>query len=201
MKQLDYNLLLRLPGLLLAIVIHEFSHGYAAYLLGDNTAKNSGRLTLNPIKHIDLIGFIFLLIFRFGWAKPVPINSYNFKNRKKGIFIVSLAGPISNFLVVLVISFIFSLDIINSRLLINILLIALWYNLMLGIFNLLPLPPLDGSKILVSLLPNKIEYYFYRYERYLYLILIILVLTDSIDIILTPLINFCLTFLLKIIAR
>jgi len=195
------NLILRLPGLLLAIIIHEFSHGYAAYLLGDNTAKNSGRLTLNPIKHIDLVGFIFLLIFRFGWAKPVPINSYNFKNRKRGIFIVSLAGPISNFVVALAISFVISSNIINNQLLFNILLIALWYNLMLGVFNLIPLPPLDGSKVLASLLPSKIEYYFYKYEKYLYLILIVLLLTDSIDKILTPMINFCLNLLLKIITR
>lgn len=188
-----YDLFLRLPGLLLAIVIHEFSHGYTAYLLGDDTAKNSGRLTLNPIKHIDLIGFIFLLIFRFGWAKPVPINPLNFKNRRKGIVIVSLSGPFSNFLVAFIILFIISL-------LLNILFLGLWYNMMLGIFNLLPFPPLDGSKILASLLPRRLEYYFYKYEKYLYLILIILLFTDLIDRILTPMINFSLNILLKIIS-
>lgn len=197
---MSYDLLLRLPGLLLAIVIHEFSHGYAAYLLGDDTAKNSGRLTLNPVKHLDLIGFIFLLVFRFGWAKPVPINPNSFKNRKRGIFIVSLAGPFSNFLTALAISFVISLDFIDNYLLLNILLIGLWYNIMLGVFNLLPLPPLDGSKILASLLPRKMEYYFYKNERYLYLILIILVLSDSVDKILTPLINFSLNMFLKIIG-
>ena len=151
-----YDLFLRLPGLLLAIVIHEFSHGYTAYLLGDDTAKNSGRLTLNPIKHIDLIGFIFLLIFRFGWAKPVPINPLNFKNRRKGIVVVSLSGPFSNFLVAFIILFIISLDVINNYLLLNILFLGLWYNMMLGIFNLLPFTPLDGSKILASLLPRRL---------------------------------------------
>lgn len=195
-----YDLFLRLPGLLLAIVIHEFSHGYTAYLLGDDTAKNSGRLTLNPIKHIDLIGFIFLLIFRFGWAKPVPINPLNFKNRRKGIVIVSLSGPFSNFLVAFIILFIISLDVINNYLLLNILFLGLWYNMMLGIFNLLPFPPLDGSKILASLLPRRLEYYFYKYEKYLYLILIILLFTDLIDRILTPMINFSLNILLKIIS-
>lgn len=195
-----YDLFLRLPGLLLAIVIHEFSHGYTAYLLGDDTAKNSGRLTLNPIKHIDLIGFIFLLIFRFGWAKPVPINPLNFKNRRKGIVVVSLSGPFSNFLVAFIILFIISLDVINNYLLLNILFLGLWYNMMLGIFNLLPFPPLDGSKILASLLPRRLEYYFYKYEKYLYLILIILLFTDLIDRILTPMINFSLNILLKIIS-
>lgn len=162
--------------------------------------KNSGRLTLNPIKHIDLIGFIFLLIFRFGWAKPVPINPLNFKNRRKGIVIVSLSGPFSNFLVAFIILFIISLDVINNYLLLNILFLGLWYNMMLGIFNLLPFPPLDGSKILASLLPRRLEYYFYKYEKYLYLILIILLFTDLIDRILTPMINFSLNILLKIIS-
>ena len=147
-----------------------------------------------------MIGFIFLLIFRFGWAKPVPINPLNFKNRRKGIVIVSLSGPFSNFLVAFIILFIISLDVINNYLLLNILFLGLWYNMMLGIFNLLPFPPLDGSKILASLLPRRLEYYFYKYEKYLYLILIILLFTDLIDRILTPMINFSLNILLKIIS-
>lgn len=198
--KVSYDVLFRLPGLLLAIVVHEFSHGFAAYLLGDKTAKNSGRLSLNPIKHIDFIGFTFMLLFRFGWAKPVPINSHNFRNRKMGIFIVSLAGPLSNFLTALLILYILSLNIISNNLILNMLLIGLWYNIMLGIFNLIPLPPLDGSKILASLLPKKVEDYFYKYEKYLYLILIVLLLSDSIDKIMTPVINFSLNLLLKIIS-
>lgn len=198
---MNLNFAISLPGLLLAIVIHEFSHGYAAYLLGDNTAKESGRLTLNPIKHIDIIGFIFLLIFKFGWAKPVPINPINFKNRKRDTIIVSLAGPFSNFIIALVLSLFLSTGSIKSNLIIQIMIIALWYNLMLGIFNLLPFPPLDGSKILASLLPIKYEYMFYKYERYLYIILIILVATNLIDGILRPLIEFILYLLINIILR
>ncbi|NLY66934.1 MAG: site-2 protease family protein [Tissierellia bacterium] len=198
---MNLNFAISLPGLLLAIVIHEFSHGYAAYLLGDNTAKESGRLTLNPIKHIDIIGFIFLLIFKFGWAKPVPINPINFKNRKRDTIIVSLAGPFSNFIIALALSLFLSTGSIKSNLIIQIMIIALWYNLMLGIFNLLPFPPLDGSKILASLLPIKYEYMFYKYERYLYIILIILVATNLIDGILRPLIEFILYLLINIILR
>ncbi|NLW40231.1 MAG: site-2 protease family protein [Tissierellia bacterium] len=194
-----YDFILRLPGLLLAIVIHEFSHGYMAYMLGDNTAKEAGRLSLNPLKHLDLAGFIFLLLFRFGWAKPVPINSINFKNRKRGTILVSLAGPLSNFFLAIVIGYILSEDIVSNYILLNILIVALWYNIMLGVFNLLPFPPLDGSKILASLLPTKFEYLFYKYERYLYIILIVLIITDTIDKILSPLIYISMDILTKII--
>ncbi|MCF6465108.1 site-2 protease family protein [Clostridium sp. Cult2] len=196
---MEYDFLYRLPGLLVAIVIHEFSHGYIAYVLGDNTAKEAGRLTLNPLKHLDLIGFVFLLLFKFGWAKPVPINSNNFKNRKRDMIAVSLAGPFSNFLIAILISLIISMNIISNYILINILFIMSWYNLMLGIFNLLPFPPLDGSKVLASLLPVKFEYLFYKYEKYLYIILILLIATNTINEILSPIIDFGLNILIKII--
>lgn len=195
-----FDILLNIPGLLVAIIVHEYSHGFMAYLLGDNTAKESGRLTFNPAKHLDPIGFVFLLLFRFGWAKPVPINPNNFKKRKRDTILVSLAGPFSNFLLALIIGFIISLGIIRNNIVLNILIIMLWYNIMLGVFNLLPFPPLDGSKILASLLPNKFEYAFYRYERHLQLILILLVATNTIDKILGPFINFSLNLLIKIIG-
>lgn len=197
---MEYSFLLSLPGLLVAIVIHEFSHGYTAHLLGDNTAKKSGRLSLNPLKHIDIAGFIFLLIFKFGWAKPVPINSANFKNRKRDTILVSLAGPFSNFIMAIILGFIISSGIVTNYILFNILVIMLWYNIMLGVFNLLPFPPLDGSKVLASLLPVKYEYMFYKNQRYLYLILIILIATNIIDKILSPFIDFSLNILIKIIG-
>lgn len=190
--------ILALPGLFMAIIFHEVAHGYMAYKLGDPTAKKAGRLTLNPIKHIDIVGFIFLLIFRFGWAKPVPVNSMYFENRKRGMILVSLAGPMTNFLLAIILSLILSVGFITNEIIFKILIIAIWYNIMLGIFNLLPFPPLDGSKVLASLLPSKYEYYFYKNEKYLNLILIILIMTNYIDNILSPLINFALNLMVKI---
>lgn len=189
-----------LPGLLIAIIFHELAHGYTAYRLGDNTAKNAGRLTLNPIKHIDIIGLIFMIIFKFGWAKPVPINPFNFKNRKRDMILVSLAGPFINFTIAFIIIFVLSFNIVINPTIVRLLIITVWYNIMLGIFNLLPFPPLDGSKIVASLLPLKLEYYFYKYEKYLYLILVILIATNTIDKILGPIIDKVLGLLILILG-
>ncbi len=194
------SLLYSLPGLLVAIIFHELSHGLAAYALGDDTAKKAGRLTLNPIKHIDPVGFIAMLVFRFGWAKPVPINPMKFKNRKRDTLLVSIAGPAANFIIAIIIVLILKTNIISNYLAIEMLFITLWYNIMLGIFNLLPFPPLDGSKVVASLLPDKIEYYFYKYQKYLYFILIILIFTDMIDKILSPIIYLVINSLLRILA-
>lgn len=188
-----------LPGLFIAIIFHELAHGFMAYFLGDNTAKSAGRLTLNPVKHIDPVGFLSMLIFKFGWAKPVPIDPRNFKNRKIGILLVSLAGPISNFVIALLVALLLKFNIVKNSLIYELLVIALWYNIMLGVFNLLPFPPLDGSKIMASLLPTKLEFYFYKYERYFYLILIILIFTNSIDRILGPIIDIVLKILFRIL--
>ncbi|MFY9214250.1 MAG: site-2 protease family protein [Tissierellaceae bacterium] len=187
-----------LPGLLVAIVFHELAHGLTAYALGDDTAKSEGRLTLNPLKHIDPIGFLAMLIFKFGWAKPVPINPLNFKKRKRDTLLVSLAGPISNFFLAILVVIILKSNIVRNYLLTQMLVITLWYNIMLGIFNLLPFPPLDGSKIVASLLPDRIEYFFYRYERYFYIILILMIYTNMIDRILSPMIYLVLNILLAI---
>ena len=186
--------LFNLPGLLIAIVLHELAHGYTAYFLGDY------RLSLNPLKHIDPIGFLFLLIFRFGWAKPVPIDPRYFKKRKRDMFLVSVAGIVTNFIVALICAAIISYIPIPNDTIFEIILITMWYNIMLGVFNLLPFPPLDGSKMLASLLPTKYEYYFYKYERYFYFILIILILTDMTDKIMSPIIDLILNIIIRIIG-
>ena len=191
--------LINLPGILIAIVSHEFAHGLMAYVLGDNTAKDSGRLSLNPIKHIDPVGFICMLLFRFGWAKPVPINPRNFKNRKRDTFLVSVAGICTNFIIAILIAMVLVYFPISNAYLYNVILITMMYNIMLGVFNILPFPPLDGSKMLASLLPTKIEYYFYKYERYFYFILIIFIATNWISRIMSPIINFIFNVIFNIV--
>lgn len=192
--------LINLPGLLIAIVLHELAHGYTAYFLGDKTAKSQGRLSLNPLKHIDPMGFIFMLVFKFGWAKPVPINPLNFKNRKRDTFLVSIAGVVTNFIIAIIAAFIITYVPISNEILFQMVLTTLWYNIMLGVFNLLPFPPLDGSKVVASFLPVKYEYYFYKYERYFYFVLVILIFTNVTDKIIGPIIDFVLNVIVRIVS-
>lgn len=175
---------------LISLTFHEVAHGYSAHLLGDDTAKNAGRLTLNPIKHVDIMGLICLILLRFGWAKPVPINPYNFQNRKTGTLLVSFAGPMTNLALAAVFGRVFVWTASFNYYFSLFLLLFVHINVGLAIFNLLPLPPLDGSKIAASLLPDKVESLFYRYERYLYVIVLIMYFTGIIAKILYPAINF-----------
>jgi Zn-dependent protease len=161
-----------------SVIIHEVSHGYAAYLQGDNTAKFAGRLTLNPIPHIDLVGSIIvpgLLMLSgspmvVGWAKPVPFNPYNLRNQKWGEAIVAIAGPLSNILIALIFGFIIRMGFFSS--LLNPFGYIVLINLVLATFNLVPIPPLDGSKILFSVLPYSMQNIRVSLERYgLYLMI------------------------------
>ncbi len=183
-------LLYSLPGIVVALTIHESAHAFAAYLMGDETARLQGRMTLNPIAHIDPMGFLCLIITRrFGWAKPVPVNEMNFNNRKTGMLIVSLAGPASNFLTAMLIAFFYALFYNNmggaAR---DILTAAYIINLSIGAFNLIPIPPLDGSNILGAFLTNKQRYYFMRYAIYSNIIMLLLIFTGIISSILGPVI-------------
>lgn len=175
------NLLIQVIPALLAVSFHEFSHAFAARLLGDNTAKEAGRLSLNPIKHIDPLGLISLLIFGFGWAKPVPIRSDKFKNPKLGMTLTAFAGPLSNFVLAfaaLLIALVLEIILPNSSryiYLFKILSATAYLSIAFGIFNLFPFPPLDGSKILFSVLPDRIYYKMLRFEKYGIFVLLILI--------------------------
>lgn len=171
MAQLVF-LVLSAAAALFCITIHELSHGLVAYRLGDPTARQMGRLTLNPIAHIDVIGLIMMLTVRVGWAKPVPVDMRYFKNPKAGMAITALAGPVSNFLLALLslsaASVLFHL--LDGSVVLSYVILFLCYiavlSVGLGIFNLIPISPLDGSKVLFALLPDRIYLKILRYERY-----------------------------------
>jgi len=190
---LDFRtILVTLPGILLGLTFHEFAHGYAAYLMGDPTAQKAGRLTLNPIPHLDPFGFIMLLVAGFGWAKPVPFNPRYFKRYKLGTFIVSIAGVLMNLLlaVLLTIGLGFYMKTGENKYIVDILLSGITINLVLAVFNLFPIPPLDGSKIILSFLPIQWEEYYYRYQKYSYVILLGLLYFDVTDYVLFPAVEY-----------
>ena len=181
------NILVSLVGIVFAMTIHEFGHAYSAYLLGDDTAKRAGRMTINPSRHVDIVGLFMLIIFHFGWAKPVPVNPNNFKNYKLGSFIVALSGALGNLIgaivcaVIMKFSPMYAISAISSA--------ALSYNLWFGAFNLLPVPPLDGWGVISSFLPYKFRNFEIKYENIGYVVLIILLITDLYSYITTPIVS------------
>lgn len=175
------SILLGVIPSLFCITLHELAHGFVAYRLGDDTARNAGRLTLNPLKHLDPMGLLMMLVFRFGWAKPVPVYMMNFRNPKQGMALTALAGPICNFLITVVFLFLYGLlvrplstsDIGKTAL--ELFQLTAYISLGFCIFNLIPIPPLDGSKILFAALPEQAYWKLMRYERYGSIALILLV--------------------------
>lgn len=187
-----------LPALLIATAIHEFSHAYVAYKLGDESQKQRGRLTLSPFAHIDPMGLIFILLFRFGWGRPVVIDDRNFKNRGKGTMLVALAGPVSNIILSIATTILLKLlDVFGlygqmsgdgvGHIIIAMLFYVIQFNMIFAVFNLLPIPPFDGYKVLYYFLPYKAKQYAEKIERYSFWILLLLIFTDAYIYLIQPL--------------
>lgn len=175
------NILLTIIPALVCITLHELAHGLVAYKLGDNTAKEAGRLTLNPLRHIDIMGLAMMVLFKFGWAKPVPVNMRKFKNPKRGMAITAAAGPLSNLLIAAVILFLYGLLAIpldklgnTGEYLSQMLYLTAYLSVALALFNVIPIPPLDGSKVLYAFLSDEAYWKLMRYERYGMLLLVAL---------------------------
>ena len=190
------SLLLMIPVILISLSTHEAAHGYIAYKMGDPTAYNLGRVTLNPLKHIDPMGSLCMLIFGYGWAKPVPINARYFRKPKYGMAFTAIAGPISNILigiigaifysVTLFLFSVFAADILTNEMLTNILSVLLnffyylgFMNFVLAVFNLIPIPPFDGSRFFSLFLPEKIYFSMMKYERYIMIGILLLMIVCS----------------------
>ena len=205
------GLLYSLPGILIAITFHEFAHAKTADILGDDTPRYEGRLTLNPIDHIDPVGFIMLLFARFGWGKPVHVNPVKFNrtiSMEKGNAIVCIAGPVTNFILAILFAIIYflifrSVKIVPSSSLIvikEILEYTVFINIGLGLFNLIPLPPLDGSKVIKPFLPYNIKQWFERNEMTFYIIFIVIWITGLADIIISPAIESIYNGLMNVVS-
>lgn len=208
------ELLFVIPCVLFALTVHEVSHGWMAFKLGDPTARNLGRLTLNPMKHLDLIGTICMIFFHFGWAKPVPINSRYFKKPRRDTALTAAAGPLSNFIMAFtgiliygILGAVFTAFPASSQFVFYVQYAAMslaYYfhilNLSLGLFNLIPVPPLDGSRIFLTFLPAKYYFGIMKYERYIQLALMLLLWFGLLSTPLSRAVSFISSLMMKIVS-
>ncbi|HAG51481.1 MAG TPA: site-2 protease family protein [Deltaproteobacteria bacterium] len=209
MESVIRDIAILLVPILLAVTFHEMAHGWVADKLGDPTARLLGRITLNPIKHLDPIGtLVFFLTHMIGWARPVPVNPLHFKDPVKGMMWVAIAGPVTNLFLAAVSAIIFRIILVSGLLFdpsISFIMKPIYMmvqasviiNIGLAVFNILPIPPLDGSKILMGLLSREQAEVFARIEPYGFLILILLIMTDIVSAILSPIIGFSVGLLLE----
>lgn len=204
------SFLYTLPALLFCLSVHEFAHAFTAYKLGDRTQKAMGRLTLNPFSHIDISGFICIALFGFGWGKPVMIDDRNFKNKAAGNALTAFAGPCSNIIMAILFTIILKILLITGVILpttnsvvgsiiLNMLILTIQFNVVFAIFNLIPIPPFDGSRILYFFLPAKGREYMYKIEQYSFIIVLVILVTGIGSKLVSPIVNFVLGLLSKFI--
>ena len=204
------SFLYTLPALLFCLSVHEFAHAYTAYKLGDRTQKAMGRLTLNPFSHIDIAGFICIALFGFGWGKPVMIDDRNFKNKAAGNALTAFAGPFSNIIMAILFTIILKILLITGVILptmnsvvgsiiLNMLILTIQFNVVFAIFNLIPIPPFDGSRILYFFLPAKGREYMYKIEQYSFIIVLVILVTGIGSKLVSPIVNLVLGLLSKFI--
>lgn len=204
------SFLYTLPALLFCLSVHEFAHAFTAYKLGDRTQKAMGRLTLNPFSHIDIAGFICIALFGFGWGKPVMIDDRNFKNKAAGNALTAFAGPCSNIIMAILFTIILKILLITGvvlptinyvvgSIILNMLILTIQFNVVFAIFNLIPIPPFDGSRILYFFLPAKGREYMYKIEQYSFIIVLVILVTGIGSKLVSPIVNFVLGLLSKFI--